>query len=69
VFLSLAVAAAVGLQVGAVLVPPLRGLLETEPLAARTWAIDVALAAVPGLLIWIGRRMFPLPRPATGRRG
>lgn len=64
-FLSIAVGIAVGLQVAAVLFPPLRTLLETEPLPARSWAINVALAAMPGLLLWIWRRVTSDP---GGRR-
>jgi Ca2+-transporting ATPase len=63
-FLSVAVGAAVLLQVAAVTVPPLRSLLETESLPLHSWLVDVALATVPAVLLWVARLVTSGP----GRR-
>ena len=55
-FLSVAVAAAVLLMVGPLVVPPLQRLLETEMLPAEMWVVAVLLAAVPGIVIKLVRR-------------
>ena len=62
-FLSAAVAAAAVLQVAAVVLPPLRELLETVPVDGGTWVAAVLLAAVPGLALRLSRRR---PRPGPG---
>jgi P-type Ca2+ transporter type 2C len=49
--MELAVLLAAGLQLAAVYLPPLAGLLRTSPLSAVELGIVVAVAAVPGLLV------------------
>jgi Ca2+-transporting ATPase len=49
--LEIAVLGAAVLQVGGVLLPPLRSLLGTEPVAAPDFLVLLALSVVPGLLI------------------
>jgi hypothetical protein len=51
-FLNVAVALAVLLQVAAVVLAPLRRLLETAPLPPDVLAACGLLAAVPGLALW-----------------
>jgi Ca2+-transporting ATPase len=56
-FLAIAVLTALLLHASAVLLPPLQALLETEPLGRTTWLTCLALAAVPGTLTWLARRL------------
>ena len=55
-FLTLAAGGAAGLMVAAVLVPPLRELLRTQPLPPAQWLVCAVLAAVPGALVRATRR-------------
>ena len=57
VFLTVAAAAAVALQVAGATVPVLQELLRTEPLGAWTWSVCLVLAALPALLLrrWLVR--------------
>lgn len=55
--LEIAVAAACALQVGGILVPPLRDLLGTQPLGRDAWLTAVALAVVPAVLLVLDRRI------------
>jgi Ca2+-transporting ATPase len=53
--LELAVAGAALLQVAGVLLPPLRGLLGTEPVTLQVFGLLLALSVLPGLTIWVER--------------
>jgi Ca2+-transporting ATPase len=54
-FLSVAVAVAVVLQIAAATIAPLQRLLETQSLPLNVWAVDIALAVVPALALWVAR--------------
>jgi Ca2+-transporting ATPase len=49
------VAGAALLQVAGVLLPPLRGLLGTEPVTLQVFGLLLALSVLPGLTIWVER--------------
>jgi Ca2+-transporting ATPase len=53
--LEIAVAGAALLQVGGVVLPPLRELLSTEPVSAQVFLMLLGLSVVPGLLIGLER--------------
>ena len=53
--LEIAVAGAALLQVGGVVLPPLRGLLGTEPVSPPVFLMLLGLSVVPGLLIGLER--------------
>jgi len=53
--LEIAVAGAALLQVGGVILPPLRGLLGTEPVSPPVFLMLLGLSVVPGLLIGLER--------------
>jgi Ca2+-transporting ATPase len=55
-FLNIAVAVAVLMQIAAATVGPLQRLLETQSLPVGTWALDIALAALPALALLVVRR-------------
>jgi len=61
--LELAVAGAALLQVGGVLLPPLRQLLGTEPVSAPVFLLLLGLSVVPGLLVRIERLVAAHRRP------
>jgi Ca2+-transporting ATPase len=61
--LELAVAGAALLQVGGVLLPPLRQLLGTEPVSAQVFLLLLGLSVVPGLLVRIERLVAGHRRP------
>jgi Ca2+-transporting ATPase len=53
--LEIAIAGAALLQVGGVVLPPLRGLLGTEPVSPPVFLMLLGLSVVPGLLIGLER--------------
>ncbi|HWB34969.1 MAG TPA: HAD-IC family P-type ATPase, partial [Rugosimonospora sp.] len=63
-WLPAAVALSAALLVAAVLAPPLRALLGTDPVGFAGLAVAVAVGAVPGLLVALAR----VVRAAGGRR-
>jgi Ca2+-transporting ATPase len=53
--LEIAVAGAALLQIGGVLLAPLRGLLGTEPVTASVFLLLLGLSVIPGLVIRVER--------------
>jgi Ca2+-transporting ATPase len=67
-FLNIAVTIAVLMQIAAATIGPLQRLLETQSLPVGTWALDIALAALPALALLVVRHRDLWPwRP--GRHG
>ncbi len=63
--LLIAVAGALGLQVGAVYLPPLRDLLGTEPLAPLDLLVAAGAATLGYAAIRLDRVIHPQPEPET----
>jgi Ca2+-transporting ATPase len=68
-WLGAAVAASAALMLAAVALPPLRGLLGTEPLTAGQLAVSVLLAVLPGGALALVRRRNSRRRGPSGPAG